>query len=774
MLPQTSRRDAPLTMARKSLILLLAFFALTALVTAQSAEEVKFRERQADALHKYAASALKTGFPQVARRVWLMLLSEYSVDHAEARAALGYQRVGNSWSLDPGFSFPKNDNPDSKAAKHLQDDWLTLAKKLAEAHLKMAQSYEQAGRTDMARWHYEKVIYFTPDDETAKTALEYKPVAGLSGTDLEQTLYERSKLIENAVVEQTKQDYPVEERPATDTNALLDKAKVQYATVKSENFTIRGDFDLPLLKEAAVNAERALRVMRVAYQGETGFQLDPKRWRTDWAYFKDKETYVQILNANADLMTPEDLKFRVEQTAGCGLSGKGVSVDLSAAGNEQGILDGAVRSVAQWCAGFQSPALTEGIGHAFVGLFFNNNRRFIVDRQEQMRTTTGEEDYDKYSPNMDTWKDLAIESAWKLTEGTPAARLPLITADKFPDDARIKSWSFCDYIVRRDPDLLRSLDKLKGSSTPVEVEKQFTEQNGGLSIAQLEKEWKDFWTEASPVLKAIRDNAEPLTAVSPDARKWLEAFNKARKELNATAVTWSANYSSRCKDHVEYLKANPTLRDPGALQRQDSALSGGSHLGDMFAQMALVSTQAIKPKEVFESWLDFPGYRDALINERLITVGLYVEGELLVMDAIRGVGRPPEGKGGYRAYPNDPKGSVPTQVQVADLGPEFQEFLAQSGHGDKQVIGYPLSLHGFGTGGLAGIKSSYRCQVTTNNVPVEGLVHIADGGSNRRSAAPGMVVFYPLEPLKKGREYDAVWTFETSDGIVRLATKFNT
>jgi hypothetical protein len=352
--------------------------------------------------------------------------------------------------------------------------------------------------------------------------------------------------------------------------------------------------------------------------------------------------------------------------------------------------------------------------------------------------------------------------------------LPLITADKFPDDARIKSWSFCDYLVRRGPGLLRSLDTFKGEGTPVEVEKKFTAANAGLSIAQLEKEWKDYWTEASPVLKAIRDNAEPLTAVSPDAKKWLEAFNKARKDQNATPVTWSASYSTRCHEHVEYLKANATERGAVAEQREDPALTGGSHIGDMFAQMALVCTDASKPKEVFESWLNLPGYRDALINERLITIGLYAEGPFLVLDAIRGVGRPPEGKGGYRAWPNGNKESVPTEVKVSDLGPEVKAFLELNGHGDKQVLGYPLTLHHFGTGGVPGVKSSYRCQVTANNVPVEGLVHIADGGSNRRGSAPGLVVFYPLEPLKKGREVEAIWTFENAEGTVRLATKFNT
>lgn len=756
------------------LVALMVFAGFAGSARAQSAEEVKFREKQAEVLHKYAASAMKSGFPLVARRVWLMLLSEYAPDHAEARGALGFRRSGSAWARDPEFLFPNSDNPDPKTAKKLRDDWTSLAEKVAEAHLKMAADYEQSGRVDMARWHFEKVIYFTPENATAKTALDYKPVAGLSGTDVEQTLYDRSKKLEKVISEESEKDYPVEERPATDTHPLLDKAKVPYATVKSEHFTIRGDFELDLLKEAAVNAERALRVMAVAYEGTEGFKSDPKRWSTDWAYFKDKETYIQILKANAELLPPDELKFRIEQTGGSGLSDGKVAVDLSVAGNEQGILDGAVRSVAQRYAAFASPALTEGIGHAFVGLFFNNNRRFIVDRKEMMRSSSGEEDYEKYSPNMDTWKDLALESAWKITEGTSAARLPLITADKFPDDARIKSWSFCDYLLRRDPDLLRSLDQWKIAGTPVEVEKQFTAANNGLSIAALEKEWKDFWTEASPVLKAIRDNAEPLTAVSPDAKKWLEAFNKARKELNATPVTWSANYSSRCRDHVEYLKANEAERGAIGEQSQKLELTHGSHLGNLFAQMALVSTNAAKAKDVFDGWMHWPGYRDALLNERLITIGLYAEDTYLVLDAIRGVGRPPEGKGGYRAWPNAPKGSVPTSANVADLGPEVQEFLANNGHGDKKVVGYPLTLHHFGTGGVPGTKSSYRCQVSINNVPVPGLVHIADGGSNRRSSAPGLVVFYPLEPLKPGREVEAVWTFENDEGTVRLATKFNT
>ncbi|MBL8896909.1 MAG: hypothetical protein JNM84_04750 [Planctomycetes bacterium] len=743
---------------------------------AQSAEEVKFRKQQADKLHDYAEQAFKKGFPMNARRVWLMLLSEYDPDHEGARKALGYTKVGKAWGLDPKFSYPKNDDPDAAAAKALRASWEKTAKSIADAHKKQAEQYDKAGRTDLSKQHFEKVLFFQPGDKDAQAALQHKPVEGVTGTDLEVVLYDRSKKIERAVAEQSRKDYPVEEQPDTERNPLLDRAKVAYKSVKSEHFTVRGDFEVELLKAAALNAERAIRVMEAATEGTEGFSRDPQRWLSDWAFFKDKDTYKQILQANADLMSAEDLKFRLENSSASAFGSRESAIRVSAAGNEQGILDGAVRNVAQTYAGVQSDALREGIGHTIVGMFFNNNRQFVVDRKEQERTSSTEEDLEKFSPNFDAWKDLALEAAWKLadTASTSAAQLPIIQAAKFPDDARIKSWSFVDYLMRRDPKLLLSLDSFHQERSPISVEKKFAEANEGLTLAQLEKEWKDFWTEASPVLKAIRNNTEPLASVSKDVQKWLEEFNKARTALDSTTVTWSSAYSTRCKDHVEYLLANEAERGPVAEQDEKIDLPLGSHLGSMFAQMALVAIDPKKPKELFEAWLDYPGYRDALLNNGLKTIGLYSDKNILVFDAIRGVGQPPKDKGGYRVFPLSQRQAVPNQVNVEDLGPELKTLLEKHGHGDKKVIGYPLTLHHFGTGGIGGRRDSYRCQVQVLGKAVEGIVHVADGGSNRRTSAPGLVVFYPLEPLKKGSQVDAVWTFEHDQGSSRTAVTFFT
>jgi hypothetical protein len=187
-----------------------------------------------------------------------------------------------------------------------------------------------------------------------------------------------------------------------------------------------------------------------------------------------------------------------------------------------------------------------------------------------------------------------------------------------------------------------------------------------------------------------------------------------------------------------------------------------------------VATDAKKPKDLFRRWLDHPGYRDALLNNALATVGLYAEKSRLVMDCIRGVRRLPKGEGGYRVYPGAKDSGIPTSVRVEDLGVELAELLDRHGHGDRKVIGYPISLHHFGTGGVVGARDSYRCAVTIRGEEVEGFLHLADGGANRHTGAPGMVVFYPFEPLKRGARVGVVWTFEHTQGTSRTAVEFDT
>ncbi|MBX3463853.1 MAG: hypothetical protein KF830_11845 [Planctomycetes bacterium] len=729
--------------------------ALTLLATAAAQnEEAEFNQRQAKALNAFAKKAFDKGFPRIAKVVWMQVHKLYDIDNEEAWKALGYVRIGNSWNPDPKRPYPTQDTGSGAEGQPLQRQYEALKKELANQHRQQAQKWSKAGRTDRANHHWSMVLRWVDDDAEAKKALAHVEVGALSGTDLEKTLYERSKAIEKAIEEQSKTDYEVKRVDGLQCEPL-DRAQVKYVSVQSEHFTLHGDPDqADNLLTALRWAERALQVCKVAFP----WQYQDGKWPQEWACLFAKETYHQILKAN---QVP-DLAWKLEHGASDVIG----NTEITNTNGVQTLFDACVRNVAQGYAGFRSTGFVEGIGHTFVGMMFNNNRLFAIDRKRQEGTSASEEDREFQSPDFDVWKNLSLELAWKSSGGVPANVLAFCDASNFPNEERIKAWSFSDYLMRRDPELLRTLDQIAQElkkqriKQPAEFERRFAEKHPEVSLPQLDKEWEDFWTGASPVLKAIQNNTPPLAAISKGVDKWLEAFNAARKEYDATPVKWSANLSARCKDHAEYLRKNKDLRDPASTHTQTVDL-GGSYNGSLFAQMAVVVAPANlgNAKKMFERWVYLPGYRDALVNNTILTVGAYLEGDVLVLNVLSGVGTPSAANAGIRSYPkaHDAQDMFEGEVKVADLGPEAEAILRKHGRDGKKVIGFPLTLHSGGTGGV-GIRGSLTCTVTgPKGDKIEGVL-VFDEGQIRTTTAPGMVTFWPLDPLPKGK-ISFVWSW---------------
>ena len=754
-------------MIRRALLLSLFALATTAPVSAQG-EEVQFNQRQAKALNAYAKKAFSKGFPRIAKVVWLKTIKLYDSDNKDAWTALGYVKNGSSWVLDTKRPYPTKDTGKGSDGKPLQSQYRALEKKLATQHRSMARKYEKADRRDRASHHWRMVLRWVKEDGEASKALAHKEIAGLSGTDLERTLYDRSKMIEKAIEEQSGIDYETE--VVTDsTSGPLDQAQVPYVTIKSEHFILHGDpEDEANLREALEWAERTLEVCKVAYP----WGAPDGKWGAEWAFFTAKETYQQILKANK----VPNLEWRLENTSTCGIG----NTVVAATNGKQVLLDAAVRNVARPCSGLSSDGFSEGIGHTFVGMIFNNNRLFSVDLKKQEGTTASEEDREFQSPDFDVWKNLSLEMAWKSTGGVPANELPFADASNFTNEQRIKAWSFCDYMMRRDPQMLRTMDKIalemksKRMRQPLEFEKRFQAAHEEVSIPQLDKEWEDFWTEASPVLKAIQNNTPPVSAISKGVDKWLIALNKARKARNRTPVTWSAVLSTRCKAHADYLKANKDQRGPAAEHREKVDL-GGSYTNSLFAQMAVVETagKPSKADKLIERWIYKPGYRDLLINHRLLTVGMYLEGDIMVMNATSGLGDPKDPQAGFDCFPsrNMQQATYEREVPVAELGPEVEALLAANGRAGKKTIGFPLTMH-FGSNGGIGLRGSLKCQVMgKDDKPVEGVL-VFDDGEVRTTTAPGMATFWPLDPLPKG-QIRFIWTWSRNGQAGKLNGGFN-
>ena len=193
-------------MNRSALIVSLLALATTAPVLAQG-EEVQFNQRQAKALNAYAKKAFSKGFPRIAKVVWLKTIKLYDPDNEDAWTALGYVKNGSSWVLDTARPYPTKDTGKGSDGKPLQSQYRALEKKLAGQHRSMAKKYAKADRRDRATHHWRMVLRWVKEDREASAALEHKEIGGVSGTELEQTLYDRSKMIEKAIEDQAGVDY---------------------------------------------------------------------------------------------------------------------------------------------------------------------------------------------------------------------------------------------------------------------------------------------------------------------------------------------------------------------------------------------------------------------------------------------------------------------------------------------------------------------------------------------------------------------------------------
>ncbi|MBL8732688.1 MAG: CAP domain-containing protein [Planctomycetes bacterium] len=724
----------------------------------EEAEVLALGQKELDA---YAALGFKNGFPRQARQVWLEVIGEYAPDDEAARKAIGFYKNGSVWQRDPKFDYPEQDTPDAGSARMLEQRWATLAQKLGEAHRQLAAKLAAAGKPARAAYHLQRAQRFLPDDAKvvaqAKAQAKMVQFEGVTGDEIDITVLRRSRLMDRAITQLSQQ--PVAVARCDEKLAMIDKAHVAYGAVKSEHFVVYGDWEPEVLQQAATWAERSLAFCEQAFAGYEGF---PPRVRSrQLAFFKQKAQWTAVVRLSAPA---GDVEFLVENASATEID----SVHLAAAEQTEVVYDLAVRWVAQDYAGLSADALEEGIGHAIVGMFFGKNLVFSVGQQKPEHTVSGNREQNKLLlPDMDTWRELAVEIAWQQG-GTAAARLPLLKAAQFPSDARIKAWSFCDYLLRRDPLLLRRLqDCAPKSRTENDVLGEF-QKLAGMPLQHVEDRWRRFWTEDSAIKRAVLSRTTPLEATSKEAPAWLEQFNRLRQQYDRAAVGWSSQLSIACKEHVDYLKANKDQRGPDKEHTQVPGKPAFSNSGRAFAATALVWTKDKDAKKAVEQWLQLPGYRDAILNPNIDTVGIYAEGGLVVIDASRGRNDKPQLTNALYPIANLQGGRardpIPAAVDVDLLGPEVVRLLAAHKRPKQKQVGCPLTLH------MYGATKNVTCKVTRRGAPVEGWL-VAGDGSSRRTSAPGLWVFYPAEPLERGVDLRAEWTWDGGSHDVTFLAK---
>jgi hypothetical protein len=719
-------------------------------------EEAAVLALGAQELGAFGAAALRSGFPQRAKLAWFEVLAEYAPDDADARKALGFVRHGVAWQRDPEFALPPHDRLDVGAARAAEQRWQALANKLGAAHRDLAATLAAAGAAERARRHALRALRFLPTDAKAMALAGLRQLEGIVGDDVDLAVLRRSRRMDQALVALHERTFAV--APAATPLPWLETLGIAHQTVKSEHFTIHGDQPPDVLLQAAEHAERALAFCREAFAGMPEFPPTGQP-STTMVFLQRREDWARLVRQFGKL---RDADFIVRNTSAVEIEG----VETSTTADAALVHDQAVRYVAHDYSGLTCDALEEGIGHAIVGMYFGRNLVFTI-AAELDRTVASPRDQARYTlPDLDVWKELTVELAWQRG-GTATARLPLLSADEFPTDARIKAWSMCDYLLRRDPRLLRHLQAAGVDARGDDDVHTAFAKAAGTSLLEIEARWRRLWTEDSPLRRAIVDQTTPLETASKDAPAWLDTFNKLRQAARAQPVGWSAQRSVACRLHLDYLRSNKDQRGAAAEHTQRAGKPGFSNAGRTFAASALVWTK--DAKKAAECWLSLPGYRDAILDPNLDTVGVHADGTLVVL-AIDG-GRDASTTVDTRFWPD---GSVdgrhptplPGAVDVELLGPEVQRVLAANQRGQQKQVGYPLSFHVYHASDLRDV----RVRVSCRGAPVPGIL-VPPAPGIRRTSARGMYVFWPFEPLPRGADVLVDWKWNRGDHRVTFAVQ---
>ncbi len=102
---------------------------------------------------------------------------------------------------------------------------------------------------------------------------------------------------------------------------------------------------------------------------------------------------------------------------------------------------------------------------------------------------------------------------------------------------------------------------------------------------------------------------------------------------------------------------------------------------------------------------------------------------------------------------------------MSELGPEMEKQLKKQGREGQKEVGFPLTLH-FGRG-LPVDKNTITCALTTDKgEKIDGFYMFSDGNV-RTTSAPGVVTFWPFEPIKGKVE----WQWSWGDGGRNHSTK---
>ncbi|MEO6594442.1 MAG: hypothetical protein ABIP94_06795, partial [Planctomycetota bacterium] len=596
--------------------------------------------------------------------------------------------------------------------------------------------------------------------------LALAPFEGFHGNDVELGMLRRARAIRGGVDWLLRKEFDVQKIEGQ-TQPLLERAGIGHHGFRSEHFEIWGTLPEAQLRLVGQFVERALLLCYTLLGTTEGAPFEPMAQR-ELVFVADDVAYGKVIDLCKDQFDAARLQFlKKDVDLAFLMDGDRMLRFYKTNGGDAEALDQAVRGVVQDAIGVRADGLWEGIGHAACGLLFGRTLTFMIEQQKARTAASWTQR--PLLPDMETWREIAQQSAWAKSD-TRTSELVLLSAARFTTEQRVKAWAICDYLFHWRPELVRELEQsqTKDIHTPPDVEAEFLRRTG-LSLPQIDHEWREFWAKRDALRRAMI--ADPLGDPKAkehgqrvDARTIVDAVNDVRAAarrgptgfyLAEDADVQAALFYADRLDKAEQQRKKK-LKEKVELPTAPAALG----------KTLLWSRQATASAAVAE-WVKRPAWRDTLLHPGRGLLGANKNQQALVLDLTEPV--LPTRSGLPLCWPRRGQSAVSGSAAVADVGPRAAAALAAAGKKPDDVVGMPLSLH-FARVMTAPVLRTVGCRVYDHGVRVEGVLVVYEGEPLDGDTADGCVAFVPFEPLAAGAAVDVEWDLPT--GLLGKDQKF--
>ncbi len=711
---------------------------------AQGAAE-RFVADAAQQLHRHAQRWFDVGFANRARKIWVEVVTEYDGDHEPSWNALGYVRLGTAWAPDSSRPYPERDTAPPSRATALERAWRKLGDKLAAGHRRVAERAAADGDEAVATAHYRRVLRFRPDDAAAAAALQLAQFDGLFGTPEELAILQRSHYLRHVVAWLRTYEPVVEDMDRDARQPSLARAGVEHRGVRTANFVVWGDVSRDWLVAAATHAERALWLARSLFRGFADYRDEPLQ-SAELAFFTERDAWEAVVRANEDVFEQGEMQFLLESCAAARVHSGARWVYVAYEDLLSRLLDHVVRAVVVDLAAMRPAALKEGIGHALVNLLLGRNLVFLLGRaggESRPGTVAGGVTFDAEEAAMvdvNDWVGMVLEQAWRQDDA-PFARLPAVPAHRMGGDDRVLAWAVCDYLMRRDPALLRALsDAGVGAAVPGDVWSAFGAMRGTPPLDELQSDWRRFWTEEGIYQDTVlRRPPTRVAGADRRVRGWLDAINRLRVAQDIVPIGWVRSRDSAA-EALARARGGGRAVPAGAVSLARRAIVGQ---GDPRAAAV-------------DAWLARPADRHRLLDPGLALFECAdANGATVLAPATRR-----GGAASITAYPRDGATGIAAAVACDTLPPTLVAAVTAT---PRVEIGYPLTLHVHGADVDA--LDEVECRVRCDDAFVEGVVLSgAESPGGAGFAHAGVHAFYPRAPFGAGTTVTVRWSWTDALG----------